>query len=376
MIKPHLCHLFPSFDPGGSEVRTAMLINASNGAFRQTVVSMSGKFGCRTRIRRKEGVGFVEAPRQHWQCFYPLALARMLRALGPDLVLTYNWGAIDGVLAAWLCGIQRVIHAEDGFGPDEVTRQKLRRVLARRVILRATARVVCPSRTLVRIATHLWRLPARRVSYIPNGVDGTRFSPGPAGAVNAVRRRLGWTASERVVGTVGQLRGEKNHERLLRAFSTIAAQREAKLLIVGNGPLRERLGRRVQDLALEDRVVFTGTVSDPVEYYRAMDIFALSSDTEQMPIVVLEAMSVGLPIVSTNVGDVSEMVSPGNQRYVVPLAQEDAYVEALAELLDDVGARVLLGQANREKCLREYGLTTMIQAHLGLYREVLETGRS
>jgi glycosyltransferase involved in cell wall biosynthesis len=352
-----------------------MLINASNGDFRHTVVSLSGHFGCGSLIRHRDAVSFVEAPRRTGRSFYPLALARMLRGLRPDLLLTYNWGAIEGVLAARLSGVRRVIHAEDGFGPDEVDRQKRRRVLARRVLLRAAARVVCPSRTLVRIATRVWRLPARSVRHIRNGVDATRFSPGRAATADAVRRRLGWTASESVVGTVGHLRGEKNHERLLRAFSTVAATRRAKLLIVGDGPRRERLGRRVRDLALEDRVVFTGAVSDPVDYYRAMDVFALSSDTEQMPIAVLEAMSVGLPIASTDIGDVGEMVSPVNRPYVVPVGRDDAYVGALTELVDNVGARARLGRANREKVLREYDDGTMIQAYCSLYREVLEVGR-
>lgn len=373
MTLPHLCHLFPTFDPGGPEVRTATLINASHGAFRQTVVSLDGGFSCQTRFLRKDAVSFVQAPPKVRQSLYPLALARMLRALKPDLVLTYNWGAIDGVLAARLCGIRRVIHAEDGFGPDEIHRQKLRRVLARRVILKGAARVVCPSLTLVRVARSVWRLQPSKVSYIPNGVDVRRFSPGPPGVAEEVRRRFGWAGSATVVGTVGHLREEKNQARLLRAFSMVADQAKARLLIVGGGPSREKLECLARELGVADHVAFMGVVGDPLDCYRAMDIFAVSSDTEQMPIAVLEAMSVGLPVVSTDVGDVRQMVSQPNWGYVVPFEKEATYAEALTKLLKDAVARVILGQANREKCLREYEQATMIQAYLDLYREVLET---
>src|SRR5262249_9202716 len=115
-------------------------------------------------------------------------------------------------------------------------------------------------------------------------------------------------------------------------------------------------------------------VADPVRYYRAMDILALSSDTEQMPLAVLEAMSVSLPVVSTDVGDVRAMLGPDSDRYVVPLGQEDAYTAALAELLDDGAARRRLGQANRTKCLQEFSMEMMTHSYERLYRDVLNGG--
>src|SRR5262249_31668946 len=159
--------------------------------------------------------------------------------------------------------------------PDESLRQKFSRVLARRLAFRVPARLVVPSRNLVRIATDVWWLPARRIRYVPNGIDVTRFSPPPPGAQDAARRRLGCAAEGLVPGAVGPLRAEKNQERLLRALAAVAARRPVRLLLLGDGPLRETLTLRVRELGLTGRVLFTGVVSDPWEYYPAMDVFAL-----------------------------------------------------------------------------------------------------
>ncbi len=372
MSQPHLCHIFPAFGIGGPQVRTALVIRELGGEFRHTVVSLSGDLRCRERLGGVADVRLVAPPQNGWGRIRSLALSRLLRSLRPDLVLTYNWGGTDGVLAARLCGIRRVIHAEDGFGPDEARQQKLPRLLARRLLLRGAARVICPSQTLVRTAGGVWRLPSNRVCYLPNGVDTTRFSPGDG---QVLRRRLGWGPSEVVVGTVGQLRGEKNQDRLLRNWAAVAAGRRTRLVIVGDGPMRQPLEDRARELGVADRVHFAGAADEPVEWYRAMDVFALSSDTEQMPIAVLEAMAVGLPVVGTDVGDVRTMVCPENRERVVPLGDEDAYAAALATLMDDAGARAALGRANRKKCLGEYEVGDMVRAYHRLYREVLQTGR-
>jgi len=374
-MRPHLCHIFPAFSAGGPEVRTCLLINATAGEFKHTVVSLSGELDGRERVCPGYEVDFVAVPRAARRIAHPFALARLLKALRPDLVLTYGWGGTDGVLAARLSGMRRVIHAEDGFLPDEAHRQKLLRLLARRLVLRAPACVVCPSKSLVGIARRHWFLPARKVRYLPNGVDGHRFAPPTRQVAEEARRRLGFAAGEVVIGTVGHLRAEKNQARLIRAFAAVAARREAKLLVAGAGPLREQLAALALELGVRDRVVFSGLMTDPVPCYHTIDIFALSSDTEQMPLALLEAMSVGLPIVSTDVGDVRTMVSAPNRRCVVPPADEQEYAQELDCLAADGKERSFLGRSNREKCLREYGMPVMVDAYRSLYREVLNSER-
>jgi glycosyltransferase involved in cell wall biosynthesis len=370
-VKPHLCHVFPAFGNGGPEVRTALVINATADQFRHTVLSITGEVSGRHRIRANGSTRMRAVPRvQRWGG-YPRVLARLLRELEPDLVLTYGWGGVDGILASRLCGLRRIIHAEDGFLPDEAHQQKWHRLVARQILLRAASRVVFPSRTLVGIAETLWHLPPRKVEYVPNGVEASRFSAGTAAERAAARRRVGCCAGDVVIGSVGHLRSEKNYARLIRAFSHLPAGVAGKLLLVGDGELRESLERQVRQLGLVNRVIFVGIVADPLDCYRAMDLFALSSDTEQMPLAVLEAMSTGLAIVSTDVGDVSQMVGPENQRYVTPLGDDAAFQRALARMAEATDERIELGRLNRSRCVEIYDVDAMVDAYRGLYSQVI-----
>lgn len=367
----HVCHVFPSFATGGPEVRTAALIDASAEHFRHTVVSLHGNLSGQGRIHRAQDVAFVDASQPRGQLAGALALRRLLIRLKPDLVLTYGWGGTDAAAVARFAGFRRVIHAEDGFLPDESSAQKFRRLLIRRMVFRLPACVVVPSQTLARIAAQTWWLPAQRVRFLPNGIDTARFAPATPESAHATRLRLGYNPEEVVIGAVGHLRQEKNHFRLLAAFADLAAKRPAQLLLLGEGPLREALMDQARKLGLADRVQFTGVVSDPSAYYPAMDILAMSSDTEQMPLAVLEAMGAGLPVLSTDVGDVKGMVCDANRRFVTALGDEECYSQALGELADGPVVRAQLGQANRERCLREFSFDKMVRSYLDLYREVL-----
>jgi L-malate glycosyltransferase len=371
---PHLCHVFPTFGTGGPEVRTARLINALGDAYRHTVISLSGERSGVSRLERPEQVRVLDAPPRRGRLRFPRALGTLLRSLEPDLILTYGWGGTDAILGAWLCGLKRVIHAEDGFLSDERYHQKLARRLARCVLLRLASRVICPSLSLVRVARHSWCLPAHQVNYLPNGIDTTHFIPATPDEAAAAQSRLGIPPDSVVVGTVGMIRPEKNHLRLLRAFAAVAANRPARLLIVGDGPLREDLLIEAASLGVADRVHFPGVLEDPLAAYQALDVFALSSDTEQMPLALLEAMAVGLPAVSTEVGDVKAMLPAANQAYVTPLGQEQAFQNALAALIDGAEERDRLGRENRIECAKQFDVVQMTRAYDLLYRSVLGGG--
>ena len=175
----------------------------------------------------------------------------------PDLLLTYNWGAVEWALANSFSPICRHIHFESGFGPEEADRQLRRRVVFRRLALANSECVVVPSQTLVQIATKIWRIPTDKVLYVPNGVDCDKFvMPSSVENLPGFRRK----PTELVIGTVAPLRAEKNLGRLLRAFATIDVTRPIRLVIVGDGPERESLLELRDRHALGDCVSFEGTL--------------------------------------------------------------------------------------------------------------------
>jgi glycosyltransferase involved in cell wall biosynthesis len=248
----------------------------------------------------------------------------------------------------------RHVHIEDGFGPEERDRQIPRRAWLRRVFLRR-ATVVLPSRTLQRIALETWHLPRQRVHYLPNGVDLGRFRPEAAGPA-----RPGRVASGPVIGTVAALRPEKNLARLLRAFARLPPP--VRLVIVGDGPDRPALEALARELGVAAAVNFRGPTDAPELAYRDFDLFALSSDTEQMPLAVLEAMASGLPVTATDVGDVAEMLAPENRPFVVP-GDAVALADSLARLVHAPQLCGRLGRANRAKAERDYDERTMLAAY-------------
>ncbi len=350
---PLVAHVFPTFAVGGAQVRFAAIANHFGPAFHHIVVSLDGDLTCRERLRPDLAITFPRVIGAKNAMFSNAWRFRgLLREWQPDVLVTCNWGAIEFALANIL-PVTRHLHVVDGFGPEERNSQIPRRVTTRRLVLRRTP-VVLPSRNLVRIASEIWKLPARVIRYVPNGVDLARF------ATDGSRRR----SAEPVIGTVAALRAEKNISRLLRAFATLPAGR---LVIVGDGPERPALAARAAALGLTNRVTFAGHHLDTATFYAGFDVFALSSDTEQMPLSVIEAMASGLPVVSTDVGDVAVMVATENRPYVVGL-DDKALAQALAGLAADPAARQQIGLANLAKARREFDQAAMFAAHAALWR--------
>ncbi len=361
---PHVLHVFSTFGMGGPQVRFVSLANALKGRYRHTVLAMDGNLAASDGLDRGVDCGFAEmrVARNHGISFANVWHARrLLQRLRPSLLMTYNWGTIEWSLADWpaLC---RHVHVEDGFGPDESPeRQNPRRALVRRLLL-SRALVIVPSRTLHRVATERWRL--RRVLYLPNGIDCARFARPPDESLAA---SLGLGGGGPVIGAVAGLRPEKNLGRLLRIFARLPRASGTRLAIIGDGPERGDLAALAAGLGIADRVVMPGAIAHPERLLRRFDIFALSSDTEQMPNAILEAMAAALPIVATDVGDLKAMVAPENAAFVLPREDEAAFAAALAALLEDAPSRRRIGRCNEERVRAQYALEQMVARYDRLF---------
>ena len=364
---PHLLHVFSSFEVGGQQMRFVKIANRLGRRYRHTVVALDGRDDCRQRLDPELEVGFVPVAVEKARGISAAnfrAFRRLLTGQRPDLLLTYNWAAVECALANRVRPVCPTLHFEDGFGPEEAGgRQLRRRVWFRRIALGGTCEVIVPSRGLERIALDVWRIGRQRVLYIPNGIDGARF----AGVGVAVR---GETAGL-VVGSVGTLRPEKNFGRLIRAVAALpadlAAEMAVRLVLVGDGPERVALEALARELGIADRVRFTGALDRPETELGRFDLFALSSDTEQMPLGLLEAMAAGRAVVATDVGDVALLVAPENRPFIVPKQDEAAFVARMAELLRDGERRRLLGECNRRRALAQYDEAAMVAAYDRLF---------
>lgn len=370
MAEPrHLLHAFSTFAVGGPEVRSCDLINHFGERYRHTIIAMDGRYDCRAKLQAGAPVTYLEIQnfRQHLlknvQQF-----SRLLKQLKPDVLLTYNWGSIEWGLANALSRVCPHFHWEEGFAPEEVVRQKKRRIYARRLFLANVQKIIVPSRVLERIAQQVWKFPATRVSYIPNGVDVVGYSRSFPHEHNLtlIPELAKWQDSL-LVGTVATLRQEKNIPRLIRAFTQATAGIDAKLVIVGNGPEYQTLSQLLQNNNLSEKVILLGHKDDPSEVVKRFDVFAISSDTEQMPISVLEAMAAACPIVGTDVGDIKDMVGPANEAFLCAPNDETAFASNLQQLLIDPDLRARVGQQNHERCKALFDKTIMYRNYEQLY---------
>ncbi len=375
--KQRLLTVFATFGVGGPQVRYTAIANRFPERYSHQIVAMDGVTAAGKLFSPEVAVSYPSLDirkgdmignRRRFRAF--------VREARPDVLITHNWGSIEWSMANWPRLVPQ-LHIEDGFGPEEQGNQIRRRVITRRLVLSRT-QIVVPSRNLERIATHIWGLSPRRVHYIPNGIDLSRFIPGAgppplAGGKGegSKPKALGITpAAERpqlpAIGTVAALRPEKNLARLIRVFALARASTAASLIIAGDGPERPALETLAASLGITAQIHFTGYVADPAPLFRSFDLFALSSDTEQMPISVIEAMAAGLPVASTDVGDVRVMLAESNAPFVTT-RDDQALAEALLTLLRNPALRNSIGASNRLKAEQEYDQETMFQAYARLF---------
>jgi glycosyltransferase involved in cell wall biosynthesis len=356
---PLVAHVFPGFAVGGAQVRFAALANHFGAGFRHIVVALDGDLSCRERLDPNLDIEFpaVEAPK-HAMLANAWRFRSLLRRWRPDVLVTGNWGAIEFALAN-LPPLARHLHVVDGFGPDERETQIGRRILIRRLVL-GRGKVIVPSRNLQRIATEVWKLPQRVVKYVPNGIDLARFAAGPKVTAH----------NPPVIGTVAGLRPEKNLGRLIRAVAMVAREHQTtppRLVIVGDGPERACLTALAAQHGIAELTTFTGQRDDTPSLYASFDLFALTSDTEQMPLSLIEAMAAGRAVVATRVGSVEELVEDGMTGMLVPPGDAAALAAAIGRLAGDARLREEFGRRGAERA-RAFDISVTVDRTAALLR--------
>lgn len=365
-------HLHSSFDPGGKELRAAQLINAFGPGIEHAIVSaVPGALGALAAIRPGLAARALEDFPSLQGRPTPGRLLALARAMqGYDLVLTYNFGAMDAVLAHTLfaqhLGLPPLVHHEDGFNADEAGALKPTRNWYRRIALHGVAALVVPSRQLEAVARQAWAQGPRKLHRIANGIPVSAYAQRPpANALPRVIKRAG----ELWLGTLAGLKPVKRLDRLVRAFATLPEPWQ--LVIVGEGPERDAIRDAALALGVAHRVHLPGFVPDPARVVGLFDLFALASDSEQFPLSVVEAMAGGLAVAAPAVGDVAEMVAEANAPFITPPGDEAALADALARLAGDARLRATVGAENRARAASCYDEGTMVAAYAALYGQVI-----
>ncbi len=362
-----VCHAVLSMNLGGLErlvlelVRDArergqqvsVLCLEEPGRLAPDVEALGGRVVC---THKPPGIRLGQIPQ----------VRKVLRQLRPDVVHSHQIGALFyvGPAARW-AGVP-VVHTEHGkHYAGQPKAQRMARLSAR-----WTRRFIGVSADIVREAVACGVVPESKTLVIPNGIDTARFHPRSPDADR--RRALGIPPGARVIGTIGRLAEIKRQDVLIAAFAGLADRfPEVHLLLVGDGPLEADLRALTAGLGLAERVHFAGYESQPERALWQMDVFALTSRSEGMPVSILEAWAAGVPIVASNVGGIPELITDGQTGRLVPALDVSAATEALAGLLADPDQARSLAAAGSALVESSYSLTRMADSYQEQYRAVL-----
>jgi len=285
-------------------------------------------------------------------------LTRLLCERGIDAVVTVGAGdkMFWGRLAARRAGVPVVVSALHSTGwPDGVGRLN-------RLLTPLNDAFIAVAESHGRFLVEHERFPADKVTVIPNGVDTEQFAP--VSNVTAVRRELGVGEIDPLVGIVAALRPEKNHELFLEMARRVVSELPAaRFLIVGDGPRRDALQRHAAQLGVESNVLFLGARSDVPKLLSAMDVFALTSHVEANPVSILEAMSVGRPVVATNVGSIHEAVSEGKSGFLVPPGDAAKLSDRVLQLLHAPLLGHSMGAAGRQDVIDRWSIDATVRGY-------------
>jgi len=375
-----VAHVVFRFDYGGIENSIVNLVNRMPAdRYRHAIVALEGigtEFARRVQRPDVELLTIHKRPGKD-----PASYRRMwrtLRRLRPDIVHTRNLGTLDMQLAAAAAGVRCRIHGEHGWSPTDPQGLDRRNLRRRRLLRSLPQAYVAMSRDIARWLEQSIGVPAACVRQLYCGADSERFRPeGPR------PDDLPWRGVKQdgdgapvVLGTVGRLDPIKNHAGLLRAFRAILDrhpewQPRLRLIIAGDGPLRDELVAMTRDLGLERFTWLPGARGDVPQLMRAMDVFVLPSINEGISNTILEAMATGLPVVASRCGGNPELVVEGVTGALCDPNDIGGLQAALESYVAKAGLRESHGRAARERVAEHFSLDAMVGRYMALYDEML-----
>ena len=361
-MKPLVAQLLSTFEVGGAERLALQLSQALHArAWRCMAIALLKSGPMQPRFE-EAGLPCRVLGRSIPRGLDPFAVIRLARLLRKERVAVLHChnrlAQIYGGFAARLAGTPAVICSRHAAAVNG-------RLLPPQVLERASARCihqfVAVSEDVMRQATELGRLPADRSRVIYNGVDTNSFTP-----------LSEWAEGPPAIIMVARLDPLKRHDLLLRAARRLRDEGlDLRVRIVGDGPARSDIARLVNNLGLDDIVELPGHREDVADLLRSSHLFALPSDSEGLPMTIIEAMACGLPVVATRVGGIPELIEPERNGFLIEAGDEAALAERLRRLIIDKELLERMSVEARRIAISRFEIDVAAEAHTAMYTQVL-----
>lgn len=354
----HLLALLPGLRARGVDARLWMLVEPGNPV--QDYVDRAEALGVpveRVIIRRHFDPGL-------WR-----RLAVRLRDARPDLVHTHLIHAdLYGIPAARWAGVRGVVSSRHN--DDRFRRWLPVRALSRWLWRQADAGIAI-SEAIRRFAIAYEGVSPQKIHTIHYGLDPASVHA-PPDARTRLRQELGLPADAPLVGSVCRLIEQKGLDNALDGFAQVVAEfPAAHYAIAGDGPLRGALEAQAARLGVADRVHFLGWRADAPAIFAALDVLLAPSRWEGFGLVFLEAMALGVPVISTRVSAIPEVIADGETGWLVPPDDPAAIAGALRAALADPDERCRRGEAGRARLESQFTVDAMVERTLAVYRGVV-----
>lgn len=381
MTPPLIVHVVFRFGIGGLENGIVNLVNRLPASrWRHAILALTEVSADFARRIERSDVRYIELRKRpgHLVREYP-RLYRLFKELRPAVVHTRNLAALEAVVPAWAAGVPVRIHGEHGWDKNDPHGSRLRYQYVRRLYRPFVTRYIALSRHLENYLEWKVGIAPELVTQMYNGVDTERFHSalGERAPIPGCPFRH---PGDWLVGWVGRMDAVKDPLNLARAFVRAsrlspAAAKHMRLVLVGDGPLREEARVLLEVAGVLDHVWFAGERADVPDIMRGLDCFVLPSLAEGVSNTILEAMASRLPIVATRVGGNVELIESGMTGSLVPPANSDALAEAMLRYFRDRSAARRHAKAARRNAENRFSLARMVADYAGLYeRELAAAG--
>ncbi len=365
-----ILHVIPSFGLGGMEKVICSIINHTFSKYQHIILSLDGNDRAFQWIKTNNIEKIIFHKSKDFSQ-YLMKLYREIKKVSPGLLMTYNWGATDAIWVGRLAGIKKIIHHEHGFSIEEARMTIWKRDVYRFIVYRmASALVTVSSNLKISVQKKYW-LRDNHVLMIPNGIDSDYYSPDNH-IRRCMRKELNFDEEDFVIIFSGRLDPVKNFALLLEVFEyCYKRDKKTKLLIIGDGPERRKIEQLSIQKDIHTGLVMVGQRVEVLPYLRAGDVFLLTSFTEQMPLTILEAMSVGLPVIASDVGEIRNIIDDGKDGFLRNTGDGgEGFASALLRLKDSSNLQTM-SRAARSKIIMGFQETTMVRCYQTLIDTLL-----